>query len=771
MKHKMNHWSAIIIAALAVFSFSCNSSREHLSDSVNPLLGTDSEYALSNGNTYPAIALPWGMNFWTPQTGETGDGWQYTYKDTVIRGFKQTHQPSPWINDYGCFSIMPVTGDLNVKEKERVSLFSHERETAKPYYYQVFLDDHKTGAEVTSTERGAVFRFSYPGNEKSYLVIDGYPGGSAVTIDTVNNRIYGHSAYYAPNNKAKLPDNFANYWVIQLPGDLAGYGCWSDKGVEEGELETEGDHVGAYVLFDCSKETEKEVKVASSFISAEQAVINLEREIGERGFDEIKQLAQETWNETLQRIEIKGATVDQKKTFYSALYHFYLFPRKIYEFDSDHNMVHYSPFTGKIHNGPLYADNGFWDTFRAVHPLYTVLEPGFSNEFIEGLLNTYQEGGWLPEWFSPGYKDCMIGQHSAAVIIDAYLKGIDDYNVDLAWEAIEKGANNEGPIEALGRDGVHFYDEYGYIPFDVGVSESVSKTMEYAYNDYCIYRFARELSKPDSVTEKYYKRAHFYENVFDRELNFVRPRDKEGNWLEPFYPDNWGRAFTEGSSWHYTWSVFHDVKGLAKLMGGKNELEEKLDAMLEAEPTFRRIGYERKVIHEMTEMVLCEMGQYAHGNQPAQHALYLYNYAGAPYKAQKNIRHVMNTLYHSGPDGLCGDEDNGQTSAWYVFGALGFYPVCPGSGEYIIGSPLFEEAKITLENGNTFTVLANNNNEETPYIQSATLNGKELKRCFITHEEIMAGGVLEFDMGSKPNKEWLKNSEEAPFSLSSMKKS
>ena len=737
-----------------------------VSNHVNPLQGTYSTRQLSNGNTYPAIALPWGMNFWTPQTGRTGSGWQYTYQDSVIRGFKQTHQPSPWINDYGCFSIMPVTGELKTREKERLSGFSHDRETARPHYYSVLLEDYGVRTEIAPTKSGVVFRLSYPKNREAYLVIDGYPKGSEVKVDTTLNRIYGRSKYYAPNNNASLPPNFASHWVVQLPEKPAEYGCWDKKGDYSGTLSKKGDHVGAYVKFNTSDEPVKQVKVASSFISLAQAVLNLERETGNHTFADVRSQAKDQWDRLLGKIQISGGTEEQKRTFYSALYHMYLFPRKMHEFDSEDKMVHYSPLDGKIHSGPFYTDNGFWDTFRAVHPFYTIMDPAFSNGMMESLLNYYREGGWLPEWFSPGYKDCMIGQHSAAVITDAYMKGIHDYDQDLMWEAVVKSANNEGPIEALGRDGIHYYDSLGYIPYDVGISESVSKTLEYAYNDYCIYTLGKAMGKTEEKLEKYLQRSLYYKNVFDTTTNFVRPKDQQGNWKEPFYPDNWAKSsYTEGSAWQYNWSVFHDIEGLTRLMGGKKKLEEKLDSLLNVEPTFRRIG-SNKVIHEMTEMVLGGMGQYSHGNQPSQHALYLFNYAGAPYKTQKYVRHVMDSLYSSKEDGFCGDEDNGQTSAWYVFSAMGFYPVTPGTNEFLIGSPLFEEVELKLDNGKVFKVLADNNGPQNKYIQSASLNGEELNRYFITYDEIMEGGTLQFVMGKEPNKKWCSNPQAEPWSLS-----
>ena len=731
---------------------------------VNVLQGTESTREFSNGNTYPAIARPWGMNFWTPQTGELGSGWQYTYQDTVIRGFKQTHQPSPWINDYGCFSIMPVSGHLQVTEEQRMSPFSHDREVASPHYYKVYLDKYEVTVELTPTERGAMFRYTFPDEKDRYLVIDAYPKGSSISIDTVNNRVVGYSTYYA---KDSLPENFASYWIIQLPERPVEFGCWEGETVFAGKSELTSDHVGAYLKFDLSSGNQLEIQVASSFISVEQAEINLNNELSGRSFEHIQAGGKQAWNHVLGKIHVSGGSEEQLRTFYSAMYRLLLFPRRFYEFNEAGTMMHYNPTSGRTMAGPLMTDNGLWDTFRAVHPMYTILMPSFSNTFIKGMLNYYREGGWLPEWMSPGYRQSMIGQHSSSVILDAYTKGIRDYDVELAWEAVEKGANNEGPLPAVGRDGIHYYVKHGYIPYDVGVRASVSKTLEYAYNDYCLYSFAKQLNKPEETIEKYKHRAFNYRNVFDQSLNFVRPKDSLGAWQEGFYADDWSLSLTEGSSWHWIWSVFQDFNGLMNLMGGREALACKLDSMLAAEPTYRREGG-RRIIHEILEMVAGNMGQYAHGNQPAQHALYLYNHAGHPYKAQKWIRHTMDSLYHSGPDGLCGDEDNGQTSAWYIFSALGFYPVTPGTAEYIIGAPLFKEATMHLEDGSTFKVLAPENSAENKYVQAVHLNGMPLNRYFLRHEEITRGGVLEFVMGAEPNHQWATDPDEHPFSLSEL---
>lgn len=735
-------------------------------DLVNTLQGTDSSFEISTGNTYPAVAVPWGTNFWTPQTGFNGNGWQYVYKDTLIRGFKQTHQPSPWINDYGCFSIFPANTKKVFASRQRGSAFTHENEVAKPYYYSVFFHKEKIKTEFTATNSGAIFKLHFNDRENAYLIIDAFHGDGKLELDLKNGRITGNSKWYAPNNKANLPANFATHFIIQFDQPIVEYGIYNKNTPVANQTSIKGTNVGMYVKFKLTPENEASVRVASSFMSPEQARVNLDREIGTKKFDELTQENKQEWSKLMDKVKIEGGTLEERKTFYTALYRTLLFPRRLHETTADGKIKHYSPLNGKIEDGFYYTDNGFWDTFRAVHPFFTIVFPSLSSEIMSSLNNYYKSGGWLPEWASPGYKDCMIGQNSVSLIADAYLKGVRGFDAELAFEAMVKGANNEGPVEALGRDGVKWYNKLGYIPYNVGKSESVSKTLEYAYNDYCISIMAQALGKPKEIVDLYAKRAMNYRNVFDNSINFVRPRDDKGKWMTPFRPDSWGGSFTEGSSWHWTFTAMHDPAGLIQMMGGKKKFIERMDSLFIAEPTFDYSNY-KKIIHEMTEMVLCEMGQYAHGNQPIQHAIYLYNWAGQPYKTQARVREVMSKLYDSSESGLCGDEDNGQTSAWYVFSALGFYPVCPGSLEYIIGSPLFEKATVELENGNVFTVIAENNNEKNIYIQSAKLNGRNFNKSFITHDEIMSGGTLEFEMGDKPNTRWAANS--TPFSMSNGK--
>lgn len=758
---------AILAVALSAFwSNEGYSSEIEPADLVVTLQGSNSVREFSTGNTYPAVALPWGMNFWTPQTRVNGDGWQYVYTDKTIQGFKQTHQPSPWINDYGCFSVMPQIDEAIYDEAKRAVGFSHDREQAHPYYYAVELDNG-IKSEVAPTNSGAIFRFSYPESGKQIVLIDCYHHQGEVTVDRKKGIVTGLSRFYADNNNAVLPENFATYFTMEFDAPIAGYGVFEDGKKIENQLSAKGERVSLYIEF--ANLDVLEAKVASSFIGVEQAALNLKREIGDSGFEDIKSSAFDKWNSELQKVEIAGGTLEEQRTFYSALYRTMLFPRRTHEYDASGNEVHYSFFTGELASGAMFADNGFWDTFRAVHPFFTIMHPSVTEELMEALLNIYDEGGYLPEWFSPAYKNCMIGQNSVSVVTDALVKGVDGFDKEKMFEAMVKGANSEGP-NATGRKGFESYNQKGYVACDLKIRGTVSSTLEYAYNDYCIAKYAKAIGKDQEVVDLYNTRAMNYKNVFDTSINFVRPKTSDGEWFDEYAPDMWGGAFTEGCAWHWTWCVFHDPKGLIDLMGGDEQFVAKLDSVFTAPPTIN-MRYYRSLIHEATEMIAGNMGQYAHGNQPIQHMPYLYNYAGAAYKTQYHTRNIMRKLYSSGYSdgkGLCGDEDNGQTSAWYVFSSLGFYPVCPGSAEYIIGSPLFNEITLTLENGNKFTVVANNNSDENIYIQSATLNGKSFDRGYINHSEIMDGGTLVFEMGSEPNKEWASSQGGRPFSMSDL---
>jgi predicted alpha-1,2-mannosidase len=758
--------AALVTSMIAVLMISCRfgdpaTAGEDLADLVNPLMGTDTEFRFSNGNTYPAVALPWGMNFWTPQTAKMGDGWGYTYDSYKIRGIKQTHQPSPWINDYAAFSFMAVTGTLKFNEEERASWFSHKAETAKPYYYSVYLADYDVVAEVTPTERAAVLRFTFPENDSSFILLDGFNMGSMVSIDREKRTITG----YCRNNHGGVPDNFHNYFVAVFDRDFEISGTWSDGVFTAGKERAEAIHTGAVVRFSTKRGDKVTVKVASSFISPDQALVNLSQEVGSMGFDEVKSKAKEIWNQELGRIKVEGGTMDQQRTFYSALYRTLLFPRQFHEISAEGKVIHYSPYNGEIRDGYMYTDNGFWDTFRAVFPFLTLMYPEVNRRIMEGLVNTYIESGWLPEWASPGHRNCMIGSNSASLITDSWLKGIRGYDIEALYEAMEKNTLGHGPVKSVGRYGAELYNTLGFVPYDVGIPENAARTLEYAYADFCLWKLGEALERPEEELALYRSRADNYRNLFDSETRLMRGKNADGTFQTPFSPYKWGDAFTEGNSWHYTWSVFHDIDGLVQLMGGRDAFVTMLDSVFVVPPIFD-YSYYGYVIHEIREMQVMNMGNYAHGNQPIQHMLYLYNYAGEPWKTQARVRDVLDRLYNYTPDGYCGDEDNGQTSAWYVFSAMGFYPVAPGTGEYVIGSPLFDRITITPRDGKPFTIEANGNSKEAVYISRARMNGRSLDRNYIKHSELVNGGRLTFDMSDKPSKSRGVGQDAAPYSMS-----
>ena len=732
-------------------------------DHVNPLMGTDSNYKLSNGNTYPAIALPWGMNFWTPMTSKMGDGWTYKYDENKIRGIKQTHQPSPWINDYAAFSFMALTGKLKFEEAERASWFSHKSETVTPYHYSVYLADHDVTAEVTPTERAAQFKFTFPKANESYIILDAFFKGSMVKIIPEERKIIG----YCRNNSGGVPENFHNYFVAEFDKDFEVNHTWGDNWkLQKNSKDSEGEHVGAIIGFKTTKGEVVHVKVASSFISQTQAELNLRREVGDDSFEETKEKAKQVWEKELSRIKIEDDNQAYVKTFYSSLYRVLLFPRKFYEFDAQNKVVHYSPYNGEVLPGYMFTDNGFWDTFRAVFPFFNMMYPVLNEKIMKGLVNTYKESGWLPEWASPGHRDCMIGSNSAPIIVDAFLKGVKNMDAKILLEAMLKSATEaEGrPVNSVGRAGLDYYNTLGYVPYDIGVNENAARTLEYAYADFTIAKMAEEIGEKE-IAKKYFKKAMNYKNLFDTTTNLMRGKNEDGSFQTPFNPLKWGDAFTEGNSLHYTWSVFHDIQGLIDLFGGNKNFIAKLDEVFTMPPDFDA-SYYGQVIHEIREMQIANMGNYAHGNQPIQHMIYLYNYANAPYKTQKRIREVLTKLYAATPDGYCGDEDNGQTSAWYVFSSLGFYPVTPVAAEYVIGSPLFKKATIYLENGNEFEINAVNNSKNNFYIQGANLNGRSYDKTFLRFEDIQKGGKLKFDLGNTPNKEWATKRKSVPYSLS-----
>lgn len=724
---------------------------------VNTLQGTNSTYELSWGNTYPTTAVPYPMNSWSPQTGKNGDGWKYQYSATTIRGFQPTHQCSPWVGDYGVFSLMPVS-ELVVEESKRATPFSHEKEVAKPHYYKVTLENGIT-TEFSPTTRSAHFRFSFPAKGDAFLVLDGYTKTSQVQIDVANHRITGYV-----HNGAFSPKTHKNYFIIQFDKPFVSYGTWENRKntIQKNNLSREGEGIGAYVQF--AKGSKVQAKVSTSYISPEQAEVTMTRELGKHSSVEVtKQAAADVWNQLLNRVLVEGGTEEDMKTFYSCMFRANLFSHKFYEEKEDGSPYYYSPYDEKIHDGYMFTDNGFWDTFRSQFPLTNILHPTMQGQYMQALLDAQEQCGWLPSWSFPSETGGMVGNHSISLLTDAWVKGIRTFDPEKALKAYAHEAMNKGPWGgANGRVRWKDYYQLGYIPYPESMG-STAQTLEYCYDDFCAYQLAK-MTGNKFYEEVFARQIYNYKNVYDPSVGFMRGRKLDGSWAD-FDAFEWGGPYCEGNAWHYNWSVFHDVQGLIDLTGGDERFVAKIDSVF-ALPGIVKYGTYGTKIHEMLEMELAKMGQYAQGNQPIQHMIYLYSYAGQPWKTQYWIRQVMDRLYNSSENGYPGDEDQGGMSSWYVLSALGIYSVCPGTDEYVLGSPKFRKATITMEDGKKFVIEAKGNSKDNVYIQNATLNGKRYTRNYIHYSDIVNGGVLELQMGNQPEKTRGTAKEDRPFSLS-----
>lgn len=698
---------------------------------VNTLQGTNSTYELSWGNTYPTTAVPYPMNSWSPQTGKNGDGWKYQYSATTIRGFQPTHQCSPWVGDYGVFSLMPVP-ELVVDESKRATPFSHDKEIAKPHYYKVTLENGIT-TEFSPTTRSAHFRFSFPAKGDAFLVLDGYTKTSQVQIDVANHRITGYV-----HNGAFSPKTHKNYFIIQFDKPFVSYGTWENRKntIQKNNLSREGEGIGAYVQF--AKGSKVQAKVSTSYISPEQAEVTMTRELGKHSSVEVtKQAAADVWNQLLNRVLVEGGTEEDMKTFYSCMFRANLFSHKFYEEKEDGSPYYYSPYDEKIHDGYMFTDNGFWDTFRSQFPLTNILHPTMQGQYMQALLDAQEQCGWLPSWSFPSETGGMVGNHSISLLTDAWVKGIRTFDPEKALKAYAHEAMNKGPWGgANGRVRWKDYYQLGYIPYPESMG-STAQTLEYCYDDFCAYQLAK-MTGNKFYEEVFARQIYNYKNVYDPSVGFMRGRKLDGSWAD-FDAFEWGGPYCEGNAWHYNWSVFHDVQGLIDLTGGDERFVAKIDSVF-ALPGIVKYGTYGTKIHEMLEMELAKMGQYAQGNQPIQHMIYLYSYAGQPWKTQYWIRQVMDRLYNSSENGYPGDEDQGGMSSWYVLSALGIYSVCPGTDEYVLGSPKFRKATITMEDGKKFVIEAKGNSKDNVYIQNATLNGKRHTRNYIHYSDILNGG-------------------------------
>jgi predicted alpha-1,2-mannosidase len=716
-------------ASLTVFVFLCAAtcaSQTEPIDWVNLYVGTGSGQ-IGYGGTMPFVTPPFGMTDWTPQTRQNKvSGVSYKYEDTTISGFIGTHQPAIWMGDYGYVTLMPEIDDLKTSPEDRRLPFTHADEIVHPDYYSVWMNaggSRKVRTEMTATERCAYMRFTFPANSSSIVMVEASRPGIAgfAHVDAAKEEITGYNPDRMDANLGpmQLP-NFKGYFVVQFHKTFSGSGDYGSTQQQPG-LAT-----GAYAKFETTEGEVVEARVGTSFISIEQARQNLETEIPTWDFEAVRQSLRSTWNEKLERIAVEGATDDQRRTVYTALYHALLYPRIF----SEHGR-YYSAFDDTVHNGVSYTAYSIWDTFRAENSLLTLLAPERIDGMIGALLQDYQEGGWMPKWPNPSYTNIMIGTHADSLVAEAINKHFKGFDYHLAWDAVYKDAMTppdgdttrrwydrepHTPYEA--RAGLTYLKALGYIPADK-TAESASSTLEDSYDDWCVAEVAKALGKTKEY-QFFLNRSHNYEHLFNKTTGFMQARNSDGSWADP--KDGW----TEGNTWVYTWAVMHDIPGLIQLMGGREKYNARLDEHFSG-------------------------GHNEHSNEPSHHYGYLYDYSGQPWKTQAKVREIAAAEYANLPSGIDGDDDCGQMSAWYLFAALGFYPVNPASGDYMLGSPLFSKMTLTLANGNHFTVLAENNSAKNVYIQSATLNGRPLTIPVITYDDIVAGASLRLVMGSAPS--------------------
>ena len=766
---------AILIAIASMMGTSCSQkSAFNPVDFVNPMVGTD-----FHGHTYPGAALPGGMVQLSPDTGTEGWDWcsGYHYSDNSVMGFSHLHRSGMGAGDWGDILLMPTTGDIKVvpgtkenPDEGYRSRFSHDEENASPGYYSVKLKDYDVKVELTVTERAGFHRYTFPKSGTSHILIDAghgiresYRVGSDVDIVS-DTEIVGH------RNSNGFVKNKNVYFCAKFSKPFKSSGTWNGDDIKANSKEDAGKYIGAFVNYETTENETIEVKVGISYTSIEQARLNLDKEIPGWDFDKVKEKAQERWNKALGKIEVQPPAAndtaynhDRMVTFYSALYHALLFPATFSDVDGK-----YVGLDKKVHTAKDFtyrSDFSLWDTYRAEMPLLTLVDPQRNIDAINTMVAQYEQGGWMPtpQQFGNSYTNDMIGDHPVDVIVDAYKKGINRFDAEKAYEAVRKNAMETPPAShpSKGRIGLEYYLKYGYLPYNK-VRESVSRTLEYAYNDWCIAQFAQALGKTDDYN-LFMKRAHNYMNVMDPATGLARPKDSDGNWLSPFNPTFVGhgdqRHYTEANAWQYTWFVPHDVQGLINFEGGRQQFINKLDTL------FTMSSEVQETVSDVTGLI----GQYAHGNEPSHHTIYLFDYAGATWRTQELARKVMDELYDSKPDGLCGNEDMGQMSAWYVLSSMGFYEVAPGQNVYAIGSPEFKKVVIHLDDrfydAPEFTIETINNSKENKYIQSAILNESPLDKPWFTHQDIKIGSALVFEMGPKPNKSWGDKPEDAPPSM------
>lgn len=699
------------------------------------------------GQSLPAVLEPNGMNFWTAQTQDTERKCiaPYYYKDSLCQGFRNSH----WIvggctQDYGSMTLMPLYGALKCQPEARGSRFSHEEETATPAYYSVRLKDYDLQAEMTGRSRSAIFRFTYGKGGDGFLVVNpnSDEGEGYIEIDTLRREIRGYNPVHRIYQGWGQPAGYSGHFIVCLNKDITGFGTFRGDSLLEGTAScAKGEKTGAYVRFRVEPGEKVLVKAASSFTGLEGARRNLQAEIPHWDFERTRAELTRIWEKRLSHIQVETPRTEDKEMFYGALYRASFLPRTFNDVDGQYPLFASTNATGQLPEGHNYYDDySMWDTYRALHPLINILTPHLAADMMQSLVIKYEQGGWLPIfpcWNS--YTAAMIGDHCISVLGDAYLKGIRGFDIEKAYEGMRKNAfelpeSADDYKNGMGRRALASYLQYGYIPLEDGVKEAfhqreqTARTLEYAYDDFVLSRVARSLGKEEDF-HLLSQRARNYRNVIDPASGYAQGRHADGSFLQEDNAFDFAPFITEGAPCHYTWYVPHDVYGLMECMGGKEKYAAKLDSMF-------------------TEH------RYWHGNEPCHQVAFLFNYAGEPWKTQRAVRHIMETEYLNLPGGLSGNDDAGQMSAWYLFAAMGFYPVCPGSPYYMLASPSFPLLRIPLENGKTFTIKANGASPENIYIQSARLNGKEYDRNYLSHDDILAGSTLELEMGAEPNKAW-----------------
>jgi len=705
--------------------------REKLVDLVNVLQGTNSNKLYSRGNTLPIITMPFGMAHWTLQSRSIDQPWFFQASDNRLEGIRCTHQLSPWLSDYGYATFLPFSGDPSATPADRASSYREANRIIKPNFLQLDLLRYGCQMELVPTERCAILRMTFKESDQAGVMID-LPGEDA---EFRTERASGIVSGLTRFSSGGVPDGFAAHYLVQI-----------DQPITDFEVKNlPGRRIGI-VHFKAETGRPAHLRIASSFISSEQALRNLKVELGDRTFENMRDSTANAWEKELGCVRVEGGTESQQRVFYSSLYRAFLFPRIMHEPDASGNPIHYSPYTGKVAPGVMYADHGFWDVYRAWYPLMSILNPKRLGEILQAWVNASKEGGWLPQFPCPGYRACMTGSLIDAAFGDAAVKGISGYDMETAYLALKKHATQPGnPDAGYGRRGIEYYLKMGYIPAD-RVPQATAETLDSAYGDFCIAQVARAVGR-EADAVMFENRSRNWRQVFDPKTRFMRGKNSDGAWLEPFNTLAWGSPYVEGCAWQHRFSVPYDTDGFIEAMGGKEAFVGYLEEMLRHPPQFD-VGAYGAEIHEMSEMAAVDFGQYAHSNQPVHHVLYLFAAAGRPDRTQYWVRRVLDTLYT--PDNLPGDEDTGAMAAWYVLSSLGFYPLCPGKPSYTLGAPLFDRAIINLPDGHQTTIEAINNGPRNLYCDRPRVNGKSHVESSIAHQAIAGGSKLVFSMTDTP---------------------